>query len=103
MCDAPKSNRAEIGPIELATKCRGKSKKGVFVCLVTLDKVALGVVLHVVSYCVAVYAHAASCVVGCYTRVAAVYAALHMVEYYLTVTTCSMSRTMLGMLLQFGC
>ena len=50
MCDALESNMAKIGPIELATKCRGKSKKRVSVCWVTLDKVAVGLVLHVVSY-----------------------------------------------------
>ena len=60
LCDAPESNRVEIGPIELATKCRGKSKKGVSVCLATLNKVSLDVVLHMVSYCIAVSAHAAS-------------------------------------------
>ena len=76
MCNAPESNRAEIGPSELATKYRGKSKKGVSVCLVTLDKVALGIVLHVVSYCVAVSAHAALCMVGCCTRIAAAHAVL---------------------------
>ena len=47
--NAPESNRAEIGPSELATKCRGKSKKGVSVCPVTLDRVALGVVVYVLS------------------------------------------------------
>ena len=102
LCNALESNRAEISPSELATKFRGKSKKTVSVCLVTLDKVALGVVLHVVSYCVAVSAHAASCMVGCCTRVAAAHTALHVVGYYMTVTACAISHATLGMLLHFG-
>ena len=103
MCNAPNSNRAEIGPIDLATKCRGKSRKGVSVCPVTLDMVVLGVVLHVVCYCIAVSAHSASHMVGCCTRVAAAYAALCIVDYYATVTVCTILHTTLGMLLQFGC
>ena len=90
MHNAPESNTAEIGPIKLAAKCRGKSKKGVSVCLVTLGKVGLGVVLHVDSYCVAVSAHAASRVVGCCMRVAAAHAVLCMVGYYMTVTARAM-------------
>ena len=58
-CDAPESNRAEIGPSELAAKYRGKSKKGVSICPVTLDKVVLGGVLHVVRNCIAVSVYAA--------------------------------------------
>ena len=76
LCDAPEYNRAEIGPSELATKSRGKSKKGVSVCPVALDRVALGVVLHVLYYCVAVSAYVVSCMVGCCTGVAAAHAAL---------------------------
>ena len=79
LCDAPESNRAEIGPNELATKCRGKSKKGVSVCPVTLDRVALGGVVHILSYWVAVAARAALCMVGCYMGVAAACAVLYMV------------------------
>ena len=63
--NAPESNRAKIGPSELATKCRGKSKKGVSICPVTLDRVVLGVLLHVLSYFVAVSARAVACMVGC--------------------------------------
>ena len=61
------------------TKYGGKSKKGVSVCLVTLDRVALGVVLHVLSYCIAVSARAVAHVVGCCTRVAAAHTVLYMV------------------------
>ena len=103
MCDALESNRAEIGPIELATKCSGKIKKGVSVCLVTLDKVARGLVLHVLSYCVRVSAHAASRVLGCCKRVADAHAALCMVGYYATVTARTMSHSTLGILSHFGC
>ena len=103
LCDAPESNRAEIGPNELATKCRGKSKKGVSVCPVTLDRVALGGVVHVLSYWVAVAARAASCMVGCCTGVAAACAALYVVGYYTSVTVVTMSHATLGMLLQVGC
>ena len=60
LCDAPESNRAEIGPSELATKYRGKSKKGVSVCPVTLDRVALGIEWYVLSCCVAVSARCSS-------------------------------------------
>ena len=101
LCDAPESNRAEIGPSELATKCRGKNKKGVSVCPVTLDRVALGRVLHMLSYCVAIAACAASCMVGCCTGVAAARAALYVVVYYASVTVLTMPHAMLGMLLQF--
>ena len=97
MCNAPESNRAEKGPMELATKCRGKNKKGVSVCLVTLNKVDLGVVLHMASNCVAVSAHTASCMVGCCMRVAAAHTVLHVVGYYATVTVCAISCAMLGM------
>ena len=100
--DAPESNRAEIGFSELATKYRGKSKKGVSVCPVTLDRVALGGVLHVLSYCVAVAARAALHMVGCYMGVAAACAALYIVGYYASVTVLTMSHAMLGMLSQFG-
>ena len=102
LCDAPESNRSEIGPIELATECSGKSKKGVTVCPVTLDKVALDLVLHMVSYCVAVSAHTALCVVGCYMRVPAAHAALCMVGYYMTVLVYTISHATLVMLSQFG-
>ena len=98
MCDAPESNRAEIGPSELPTKRRGKSKKGVSVCPVTSDRVALGVVLHVLSYCVAVSARAMACMVGCCTRVATACVVLYMVGYYVTVTLLTMSCAGLGML-----
>ena len=80
-----------------------QSKKGVSVCLVTLDKVALSVVLHMVSYSVAVSAHASSGIVGCCTRVAAAHAALCVVGYYATVIACAISHAMLGMLPPFGC
>ena len=101
MCNALDSNRTEIDPIELATKYRGKSKKEVSFCPIILDKVALSVVL--VSYCVPVFAHAASHVVGCCTKVAAAYAALNVVGYHATVTAHAMLCATLGMLLQFGC
>ena len=68
-----------------------------------LDKVTLGVVLHVVSTRVAVFAYAESCVVGCCTRVAPAHAVLCMVSNYVTVTERAMSYTTLGMLSQFGC
>ena len=80
---------------------QGKSKKGVSVCIATLNNVTLGVVLHMISNCVAVSAHAR--LVGCCTRVAAAYAALCMVVYYVTVTVHAMSCTIFGMLSQFGC
>ena len=64
-----------------------KSKKGVSVYRVTLDKVVLGGVLHVVRYCVVVPA----------------YAVLHVVGYYVTVTAHAILHSILGMLLQFGC
>ena len=98
MCNAPKSYRAEIGPIELAIKCKAKIKKGFSVFLVTLNKIALGVVLHVVSYCVAISAHVVSHVVGCCMRRAAAYTALCVVGYYVTVIACIISRAMLSML-----
>ena len=98
-CNAPKSNRAELGPMELATKCRGKRQKGVSVYQVTLDKVALGVVLHVVSNYIAVPAYAEFHVVACCMRSVASHAVLLMVGYYMTVTSCTMSCTILGMLL----
>ena len=103
LCDAPVSSRAEIGPSELATKCRGKSKKKVSVCPVTLDKVALGGVLHVLSYCVAVAARAALHMVGCCMGVAVAHVVLYMVGYYASVTVPTMSHATLGMLSQFGC
>ena len=103
LCDAPESNRAEIGPSELATKCRGKSKKGVSVCPVTLDRVALGGVVHVLSYWVAVAAPAASHMVGCCTGVAAACTVLYVVGYYASVTIVTMSHAMLGILSQVGC
>ena len=103
MHHAPESNRAEIGPSELATKWSGKSKKGVSVCPVTLDRVALGIVWHVLSCCVAVSARAASHTVGCCTRVAAACAVLYVVGYYMTVTVVPRSCTRLGMLSQVGC
>ena len=99
MCNKLESNRAEIDPSELATKCRAKSKKGVSIWLVTLDKVTLGGVFHVVRYCVAVSAHVASCVANSCTWVEAAHAALCMMGFCVTVT----KRAILGMLLQFGC
>ena len=102
-CDAPESNRAEIGPSELATKCRGKSKKGVSVCPATLDRVSLGVVLHILSYCVAVSARAVARMVGYFTRVAAACTALYIVGYYMKVTLLTMLHARLGMLSQVGC
>ena len=103
LCDAPESNRAEIGLSELATKYRGKSKKGVSVCPVTLDRVALGGVLHMLSYWVAVAAHAASRMVGCCTGVVAACTALYVVGYYASVTALTMLHATLGMLSQVGC
>ena len=102
LCDAPESSRAEIGPSELATKWSGKSKKGVSVCPVTLDRLALGIVLHELSCCSAVAARAASHMVGCCTGVAATCAVLYVVGYYTSVTVSTMLHAMLGMLLQFG-
>ena len=87
MCDAPESNWAEIDPIEQAAKFRGKSRKGVSVCPVTLDKVVLYGVLHVVRYCLAVSAHAVLCMVG----------------YYRTVTAHATLHATLVMLSQFDC
>ena len=89
--------------MEPATKCKGKSKKGVSVCPTTLDKVALGEFLHVVSYCVAVTAYAALRIVGCCMRVAAAYAELCMVGNYASVIAHTISCAMLGILSQFGC
>ena len=103
MCNATESNRAEIGPSELATKCRGKSKKEVSVYPITLDKAALGLVLYGVRYYMAVTAHMALCIVGCCMRVAATYTVLHVVGYYALVTICAASHIMLGMLSQLGC
>ena len=103
MCNAPESNRAEIAPIELTTKLKGKSKKEASVCLVTLEKVALGVVLHVVSYCIAASAHAASRMAVCCIKVAAAHAVLCVVGYYMTVTAHTLSPAILGILSQFGC
>ena len=103
LCDAPEFNRAEIGPSELATKCRGKSKKGVSVCPVTLDRVALGGVLHMLSYWLAVAGRVASCMVGCCMGVAAACAALYVVGYYTSVTVLAMSHAKLGMLSQVDC
>ena len=103
LCDEPESSMAEIGPSELATKYRGNSKKGVAVCPVTLDRVALGVVLHVLSYCVVVAARAASHMVGYCTGTAAARAVLYVVGYYVSVTLSTMSHTTLDMLSQFGC
>ena len=101
--DAPESNRAEIGPSELAIKWRGNSKKGVSVCPVTLDRVALGIGWHILSFCVAVSARVASRMVGCCSKVAAACAVLYVVGYYVTVTEVPRSRTSLGMLLQVCC
>ena len=78
-----------------------QQKRGL--CPFTLDKVALGVGLHIVSYCIAVSAHAASHVVGCCMRVAAAHAALCIVGYYEAVTACVMLCAILGMLSQFAC
>ena len=103
LCDAPNSNRAERGPSVLATKCMGKSKNGVSVCPVTLDRVALGLVLYVLSYCIAISASAAAHVVGCCMRVAAACAVLYVVYYYVIVTLLTMLCTRLGMLLQVSC
>ena len=87
----------------MSTKYRGKSKQGVSVCPVTLDRVTLGGVLHVLSDCIAVAAYAASCIVGCCTGVAVACTALYMVGYCASVTILTMSHAMLGMLSQFGC
>ena len=103
LCDAPESNRAKIGRSELATKCSSKSKKGVSVCTVILNRVALGGVLHMLNYWVAVAARSASHMVGCCMGVAAAHAVLYMVGYYASVTVLTMSHTTLGMLLQVGC
>ena len=103
LCDALEFNRAEIGPSELATKYRGKSKKGVSGCPVTLDRVALGGVVHVLSYWVAVAARAASCMVCCCMGVAAAHAVLYVVGYYASVTVLTMSHAKLGMLSQVDC
>ena len=100
------STGAEISPIELATKCRDKSKKGVSVCPIILHKVALGVVLHVVSYSVAVSAHAS---IHAWLAAALGVAAAHAVHDFWLGTTCdsdcilTMTCTTMGMLLQFGC
>ena len=102
LCNALESNTAKIGPIELVTKCRGKSKKGISVCPVPLDKVALGEVLHVVRNCVPVSAHAISCVVSCCIRVAAAHIVLYVVGYCMIVTIHAMLHAILGMLSQFG-
>ena len=99
----PESNRDVIGPNELATKYRGKSEKWVSVCPVTLDRVALGGVLHMLSYCVAVATCAASHMVGCCMGVAAARAVLYVVGYYASVTLSTMLHATLGMLSQFGC
>ena len=96
LCDATESNRADIGPSELATKCRGKRQKGVSVCPVTLDRVALGGVVHMLSYWVAVAARAASHMVGCCMGIAAACAALYMVGYYASVTVLTMSHATLA-------
>ena len=98
LCDAAESNRAEIGSSELATKCKGKSKKGVSVCPVTLDRVTLGGVLHVLSFCVAIAVRAASCMVVCCTGVAAARAVLYMIGYYASVTILTILHVTLGML-----
>ena len=103
LCDAPESNRAEIGSSELATKWSGKSKMGVSVCPVTLNRIALGIEWHVLSCCVAVSACAASHMVGCCMREAAACAALYDVGYYVTVTVVPRLHSRLGMLLQVGC
>ena len=50
----------------------------------------MGVVLHMLSYCVAVSARAVAHMVGCCTRVAAACAALYVVGYYKTVTVLKM-------------
>ena len=102
LCDAAESNRAEIGPIEFTTKQSGKSKKGVPVCWVTLDRVTLGVVSHVQSYYIIASACAVSCMVGCCTGLAAACAVLYMVGYYATVTVQIMLCIRWGMLSQFG-
>ena len=56
-----------------------RAKKGVSVCPVTLDRVALGGVVHMLSYWVAVAVRAALCMVGCCMGVAAACAALYVV------------------------
>ena len=68
-----------------------------------MDRVALGEVLHMLSYCVAVAACATSRMVSCCTGVAAARAVLYVVGYYTSVTILTMSHAMLGMLSQFGC
>ena len=59
--------------------------------------------LHVLSYCVAAAARAASRMVGCCMGVAAACAALYVVGYYASVTVLTMLHVMLGMLSQFCC
>ena len=63
-----------------------------------MDKVALSVVLHVLSNCIAGSAHAALYVVGCCMRVAAAHIVLCVVSYYVLVTAYAMLHTTLGML-----
>ena len=67
-----------------------------------MDRVALGLVLHMLSYCVAVAVRAASHMVGCCMGVAAICAVLYMLGYYASVTVSTMSHTTLAMLVQFG-
>ena len=59
--------------------------------------------LHVLSYCVAVAARAASHMVGCYMGVAVTCTALYIVGYFASVTVSTILHAMLGMILQFGC
>ena len=54
--------------------------------------------MHVLSYCAAVAAHAASCMVGCCMGVAAAHAVLYVVGYYASVTVLTMPHAKLGML-----
>ena len=68
-----------------------------------METVAFDIVLHVLSYCIAVSARAVLCMVGCYIGVAAACIVLYVVGYYVTVSVLTMSHERLGMLLQFGC
>ena len=65
--------------------------------------VALRIVLHELSYCVAVAICAASRMAGCCTGVAATCAALYVIGYYTSVTVSTILHAILGRLSQFGC
>ena len=67
--------------------------------MVILGRVALGVVLHVVSYCIVVSAYAASHMVGYWMGVAAACTVLYVVGCYVTMTVLTILHAWLGMLL----